>query len=56
MDADEILKAAARELADRETAYDPKGERSMSATVEAWSAITGREMSVTDGWVFMAVL
>ncbi len=55
--AHEILQAAQKHMQDRASTYDkPEGERSMSATVEAFSAITGVNMAIEQGWLFMAVL
>lgn len=57
MNANEILTAAAGHLADRAKTYDkPEGERSMRATVEAFKAVTGHELTETQGWLFMALL
>lgn len=57
MNAHEILTAAAGHLKDRAATYDkPKGERSMSATVDAFRAVTGVTMTVEQGWLFMALL
>lgn len=55
--AHEILQAAQDHMDDRAATYDkPEGERSMSATVEAFKAITGVSMTEEQGWLFMAVL
>ena len=55
--AHEILQAAKQHMQDRAKTYDkPEGERSMSATVEAFGAITGVNMTEEQGWLFMAVL
>lgn len=52
-----VLNAAAQHMQDRAATYDkPKGERSMGATVAAFNAITGAEMTEAQGWLFMAVL
>lgn len=57
MNANEILTRAAGHLADRAKTYDkPQGERSMKATVEAFKAVTGHELTETQGWLFMALL
>lgn len=57
MTADEILKTAANTLRQRGEEYDASGgERSMQATVEAFNAITGRNLREEEGWAFMAVL
>src|SRR5690554_1026720 len=55
--AHEILRAAQEHMKDRASTYDkPEGERSMAATVEAFSLITGVSMTEEQGWLFMAVL
>lgn len=55
--APEILQAAIAEMADRAATYDkPEGERSMAATVEAFKAVTGHDLTETQGWLFMALL
>lgn len=55
--ADGILDQAASEMRDRAKTYDkPQGERSMAATVSAFSAITGVTMNEQQGWQFMEVL
>lgn len=52
-----ILQAAQTHMEDRANTYDkPEGERSMAATVEAFSLITGVRMTEEQGWLFMAVL
>lgn len=55
--AAELLGRAARHLHDRASTYDkPEGERSMGRTVAAFNAITGRDLTESEGWLFMAVL
>lgn len=55
--AAELLGRAARHLHDRANTYDkPEGERSMGRTVAAFNAITGRDVTESEGWLFMAVL
>jgi len=57
MDAHTILQKAAKHMQDRASTYDsPDGERSMSATVQAFNAITGRHLTEAEGWLFMALL
>ena len=52
-----MLDKAAYEMSERAKTYDnPEGERSMGATVAAFSAITGVQMSEQQGWQFMEVL
>ena len=55
--ANSILNAAAQHMQDRASPYDkPQGERSMAATVDAFSATTGIELTEEQGWHFMALL
>ena len=57
MKAPEALEKAAQHMRDRAATYDkPEGERSMAKTVAAFNAITGKFLSVAEGWLFMAVL
>lgn len=55
--AHEVLQAGIRHMQDRASTYDnPQGERSMEVTVKAFNAITGHNLSVEQGWLFMGVL
>lgn len=57
MKATDVLEKAAKHMRDRVATYDkPEGERSMAKTVAAFNAITGKSLSVAEGWQFMAVL
>ena len=57
MTAPSILRAAIKHMEDRAKTYDkPEGERSMGATVDAFSAVTGVSMTEEQGWLFMALL
>lgn len=57
MSAEEILKNAAAHIGDRAATYDKKaGERSIPATVEAFNAVTGHQLTAEQGWLFMALL
>lgn len=57
MKAHEILEAGAGHLRDRAATYDkPEGERSMAATVDAFRAVTGHDLTEEQGWLFMALL
>ena len=57
MNATDILNKAAQHMADRAATYDkPEGERSMGRAVEAFNAITGRDLSESEGWLLMQVL
>lgn len=52
-----ILTAALGHMRDRAATYDkPEGERSMGATVDAFTAVTGVCMTEEQGWLFMALL
>lgn len=52
-----ILSAAQSHMQDRADTYDkPEGERSMGATVAAFKAVTGHQMTEEQGWLFMALL
>ena len=55
--APDILSAAAKHMADRAKTYDkPEGERSMGKTVDAFNAITGRDLQESEGWLLMQIL
>jgi len=57
MNAHQILLAAAETIQKRGALRDkPQGERSMAATVKAFNALTGHNLSEVQGWQFMAVL
>lgn len=57
MHAIEILNKAADHQRDRATTYDsPQGERSMGKAVEAFNAITGRNLTEPEGWLLLQVL
>lgn len=57
MTANNYLVWAASKLAERGTEYDrPAGERSMADTVAAFNALTGHNLSETEGWMFMGLL
>ena len=44
-------------MRDRAATYDsPEGERSMAKTVAAFNAITGRDLTETEGWLLLQVL
>lgn len=52
-----ILEQAAGHMKDRAATYDkPEGERSMPATVQAFNAITGHQITAEQGWLLMAIL
>lgn len=55
--AHELLAKAADHMADRAATYDkPEGERSMGRAVQAFNAITGRDLSEPEGWLLLQVL
>ena len=55
--APDILTAALGHMQDRAATYDkPEGERSMPATVAAFNALTGHNLTAEQGWLFMTVL
>ena len=55
--AAELLGRAARHMHDRAATYDkPEGERSMGRTVQAFNAITGRDLTESEGWLLLQVL
>lgn len=57
MKAHEILEAGLGHMKDRSATYDkPAGERSMGATVDAFRAITGHDLTEEQGWLFMGLL
>ena len=55
-DAIGFLTEAAEVMAERGKTYDAGQERSMSATVAAFNAITGRDLTEAEGWGFMLLL
>lgn len=53
----DVLRSGAQHMEDRAATYDkPEGERSMSATVQAFNAITGCDLTEEQGWLFMVQL
>jgi len=55
--ATQMLRTAIATLDARAALRDtPDGERSMSATVNAFNALTGKDLSEVEGWQFMALL
>lgn len=57
MNAEQYLNKAAGIMAERGKQYDsPEGERSMGKTVAAFNAITGRNLTESDGWLLMLLL
>lgn len=57
MKAQVFLDKAKLHMDNRAATYDkPDGERSMSATVTAFNAITGHNLSESEGWLLMVLL
>ena len=55
--ASEINESAMKHIRDRASTYDqPQGERSMGKTVRAFNAITGRDLTESEGWLLLQVL
>ena len=55
--APELLNQAAQLLAERAKQYDKSGEeRSAAAIVNAFNAITKRDLTPGEGWLFMVLL
>lgn len=52
-----FLEKALGHINERAATYDqPEGERSMGATVEAFNAITGRDLQESEGWLLLQIL
>tara|TARA_B100000678_G_scaffold268886_1_gene255542 strand:- start:3263 stop:3547 length:285 start_codon:yes stop_codon:yes gene_type:complete len=57
MTAIDVLDAGLKHMQDRASTYDtPDGERSISATVRAFEAVTGLSLTEEQGWIFMLLL
>ena len=55
--APQLLNKAASHMQARAATYDkPEGERSMGATVSAYNAVTGQQLTEANGWLLMALL
>jgi len=55
--ATKFLQDAAATLAERGQTYDrPEGERSMGAAVDAFNAITRRDLTESEGWLLLQLL
>lgn len=55
--APELLGRAAMHMHDRAATYDePDGERSMGKTVVAFNAVTGHNLTESEGWLIMTIL
>lgn len=57
IDALSLLDQAAGHMRDRAATYDQAGgERSMGRTVDAFNAITGRDLTEAEGWLLLQLL
>lgn len=58
MTADQLCAKARETMVERGKTYDPASgeERSMPRIVAAFNAIRGKDLTETDGWVFMQCL
>jgi hypothetical protein len=57
MKAPDMLAKAKKHMDDRASTYDkPEGERSMGRTVTAFNAITGRDLTESEGWLLLQLL
>lgn len=55
--APSILEAGLGHMKDRAVTYDkPQGERSMGATIAAFNAVTGHQLTEEQGWLFQVLL
>jgi hypothetical protein len=55
--APKLLERAAQIMTDRAATYDqPEGERSMGRAVSAFNAITGGDMTESEGWLLLQLL
>jgi hypothetical protein len=55
--AEQLVQDALDIMKERGATRDkPQGERAMAATVKAFNAVTGRNLSETEGWKFMMCL
>lgn len=55
--APELLGRAAALMQERGKTYDePEGERSMGKTIAAFNAVTGRDLTESEGWLLMCLL
>lgn len=55
--AADLLNKATVIMAERGRQYDkPEGERSMGRTIAAFNAMTGRDLTESEGWLLLQVL
>lgn len=55
--AHQFLNRAARTMEERGKQYDqPGGERSMGKAVAAFNAVTGQQMTESQGWLLLTLL
>lgn len=55
-DASVILETCVETLGKRAAIRDVERERSMEKTVQMFNALTGANIAITDGWLFMVCL
>ena len=57
MNAADVLRESAAVIEQRAALRDkPDGERSMARAVAAFNALTGRQLTELEGWLFMCAL
>ena len=57
LSAPNLLKRASDLMIERAVQYDsPEGERSMEKIVNSFNALTGKELTEAQGWMFMVLL
>ena len=54
--ANDFLSQAQDTIGDRGKEYDSGSERSMEKTVQAFNIIAGKELTESEGWLFMEIL
>ena len=53
----DVLRAAAQHMEERASTYDtPGGERSMGKTVAMFNELCNNNVTIEQGWMFMAIL
>lgn len=52
----DIVSKVLSTLAERGQSYDRNTERSMPKVIEAFNAITGKDLSAEEGWMLMMLL
>ena len=57
MDAYGFLRTASETMKERGKTYDnSEKERSMGATIKSFNAVTGRDLTESEGWLLMVIL